>query len=99
MKDRDASKGWKGKVDITGCGKVKFRQSQDISGLTLKIADVSKFDGTKKSKFYQIVDAPNGIAGKFKKAADFPADWGIKYSADGKSVYVHHLNGIVISIK
>ena len=85
--------------DATGCGKVKFEQKQDVSGLTLKIADVSTFDKEKGSKFYKIVDAPNGIEGTFTESADFPDGWKIRYSADGNSVYVYHPNGTIISVK
>ena len=85
--------------DATGCGKVKFDQAQDISGLTLSIPDISTFDKTKGSKFYKIIDAPKGITGKFTKSADFPSDWEIKYSADGKSAYVYQPDGMTVIVK
>ena len=84
--------------DATGCGMVKFDENQDISNLTLKIADVSTFDGEAGNTFYKIVDAPNGITGRFTKSADFPSNWAIKYAADGKSVYIHRANGMVITV-
>ena len=85
--------------DATRCGTVKFGQAQDISGLTLKIVDISTFDANAKGSTYKIVDAPNGITGEFTKSSDFPSGWEIKYSADRKSVYVHHPNGTVITIR
>lgn len=85
--------------DATRCGMVKFGQAQDISRLTLKIVDSSTFDANAKGSTYKIVDAPNGIIGEFTKSSDFPPGWEIKYSADRKSVYVHHPNGTVITIR
>jgi len=85
--------------DATGCGNVKFDQAQDVSGLTLRMADASAFDSNSKVKFYKIIDAPNGITGRLTKSSDFPSGWEIKYSTDGKSVYVYHSKGTYIMIK
>ncbi|MCR5752457.1 MAG: hypothetical protein K6G91_10885 [Kiritimatiellae bacterium] len=85
--------------DATGCGNVKFDQAQDVSGLTLRMADASAFDSNSKVKFYKIIDAPNGITGRLTKSSDFPSGWEIKYSTDGKCVYMYHSKGTYIMIK
>ncbi len=82
--------------DATSCGKVRFDQKQDISGLTLSIPDILTFDKEADSRLYKIVDAPNGYIGKFTKAADFPKDWEVKYSTDG--VYVYRPSGLLIIV-
>ena len=63
------------------------------------MADASAFDSNSKVKFYKIIDAPNGITGRLTKSSDFPSGWEIKYSTDGKSVYVYHSKGTYIMIK
>ncbi len=85
--------------DATGCGNVKFDQAQDVSGLTLRMADVSTFDGNASARFYKIIDAPNGFTGKLTKSSNFPTGWEIKYSTDGKSVYVYHSKGTLIMVR
>ncbi len=83
--------------DADGCGCIKFESAgQDISGLTLKVADVSTFDTTKNIKFYKVVDAPKGYVGKFK-AADIPAHWRVEY--DANAVYFCPERGFVITIQ
>ena len=83
--------------DATSCGKVRFDQKQDISGLTLSIPDISTFNSKANSTFYKIVDAPNGITNKFKSVTGLPSDWAVKYSADG--VYVYRPSGLLIIVK
>ena len=52
MKDRDASKGWKGKVDITGCGKVvmnsvsTYSNGTDVKGTATLAINSGKQAGT-----------------------------------------------------
>ena len=79
--------------DTNGCGCVKFNQRQDISNLSLSIANVEKLDEHARSDHYKIVNAPNGITGAFSLAADWPRGWAVKYAADGTSVYVYYQNG------
>lgn len=80
--------------DATGCGKVRFDQKQDISGLTLDVSGISTDDKTAK---YQIIDAQKGIAGKFTSVTGLPDGWVVKYSADG--VYVYRPSGLLIIVK
>ena len=86
----------RGDYEIVGnsntCSRLYFKGKQDISGLTLKIANVAAMDQHARSTFYKIVDAPNGFTGTFGLAADWPMKWMVKYAADGKSVYVYHQN-------
>lgn len=56
--------------------------------------DASKAKGT----YYKIVDAPNGFTGTFDKSA-LPSSWDVKYSADGKSVYLRYLKGAKIVVR
>ena len=85
--------------NTNGCGCVKFNQSQDVSSLSLAFADVEKMDSHARSDHYKIVDAPNGIAGMFDLAADWPRGWAVKYASDRKSVYVYHQNGTQIIVR
>ena len=85
--------------NTNGCGCVKFKQAQDVSNLSLKIANVDVLDSHARSNFYKIVDAPNGITGTFALAADWPRGWAVKYAADGTSVYVYHQNGTQIIVR
>ena len=83
--------------DATGCGKVKFDEEQDISGLELRIVDISKFDREADSTRYKIVDAPNRT-GEFKKVHGLPDDdWAVKYADDG--VYVYRPKGLLLIIR
>ena len=85
--------------DAAGCGCVKFDKNQDVSNLTLKFADVTAMNQEAKGSFYKIIDAPNGITGTFRLAADWPSGWSLKYSSDGKSVYVHYPKGTTIIVR
>ena len=85
--------------NTNGCGCVKFKQAQDVSNLSLKIANVDVLDSHARSNFYKIVDAPNGITGTFALAADWPRGWAVKYAADGKSVYVYYQNGTRLVVR
>ena len=82
--------------DETGCGKVKFDENQDISELTLNIADISTFDREADSKLYKIVEAPKGVTGEFKEVVGLQSDWTVKYADDG--VYVYRPKGLLLII-
>ena len=91
--------------DASGCGKLYFeREIQDISGLTLKVADFSALDpgrGAAKSGVtgYQILSIRSGASytGKFILPADWPANWAVKYTSSG--AYLCYKNGMAISIR
>ena len=61
--------------------------------------DVTAMNQEAKGSFYKIIDAPNGITGTFRLAADWPSGWSLKYSSDGKSVYVHYPKGTKIIVR
>ena len=81
--------------DATGCGKVKFDQAQDISGVKLTMKDADSFDKEAAWDYYQILDAPNGCTGKFDMS-EVPHDWEVKYTANGKSAYLRPARGTKI---
>ena len=86
--------------DMEHCGYILAASSGnfviDISHLKLKMIDAEAMDSHAKSNVYKILDAPNGYTGEFQLAADWPMNWAVKYSADGKSAYVYHQNGTQI---
>jgi len=81
--------------NATGCGKVKFHQAQDISGVKLTMKDADSFDKEAAWDSYQILDAPNGCTGKFDMS-EVPHDWEVKYTANGKSAYLRPARGTKI---
>ena len=91
----EAPKSISGTLEIAGeetC--VMFGEKQDISELTLKIADTFTFDDSKR---YKIVDAPKGVTGEFKAVEGLPSsDWKVKRANDG--VYVYRPKGLLLII-
>ena len=83
--------------DTTGCGKVKFRQPQDISGLTLAMKDPSTFKKDAAKNFYKIVEGNKYGDTRFSLAADWPDDWTVKYKDDG--VYLTHNDAFVLVVR
>ena len=81
------------------CGHLKVAGGQDISNLTLKMVDAAALDPHARANFYKILDAPDGFTGTFRKSADWPLAWDVKYAADGKSTYVYHVNGTQIIVR
>ena len=78
---------------------MEFAENQDISGLTLKVTDISTFDKEADSKFYKIIDAPNEITGEFKGVEGLPDGWVVKYAADRKSVSIYHPEGLMLIVR
>lgn len=72
----------------TTCSRLELADDsarQDISGLTLRVADFTTFDRqVALDGGYRILDAPNGYEGQFQLPSDWPKDeWTIKYTDDG----------------
>lgn len=83
--------------DSTSCGRVKFQQTQDISGLTLSIKDPSKLDSNAQRGTYKIVDNAN-YTGTFTLVPDFPSDkWQVKYASNG--VYLEPVKAFTMVIR
>ena len=85
------------RVEKLGDGTLVFTGNNSLS--TLKFADVTAMNQEAKGSFYKIIDAPNGITGTFRLAADWPSGWSLKYSSDGKIVYVHYPKGTKIIVR
>ena len=93
------------KGDANGCGKIFIRRDiQDISGLTLKVADFSALDEEKGrsrngTTEYQILSVGNGAgySGEFKLPADWSSNWVVKYTSNG--AYLRYKTGTAISIR
>ncbi len=83
-------------ADANGCSCLKVAAGQNVAGLALRLMDAAALDKDADSGTYKILDAPNGFTGVFAKAADWPAAWGVKYAADGKSASLRYLRGTKI---
>ncbi len=82
----------------TNCGKVLFKQSQDISGITLSIKDVEALDSKAKKGVYKIFEANAAVTGEFKLAAGWPDGWVVKYADDRKSASIYHPDGLMLIV-
>ena len=82
--------------DATGCGKVEFNYAQDISGITLSMADPATFDKQAAKNLYKIV-ANGNYTGEFKLAAGWPSDWAVQHKADG--VYLSHIDAFMLVVR
>ena len=92
--------------DANGCGRIVWpRFTMDLSKLTLKVKDFSKFD-PEKAKFdsstgtgyYRILECPNGLyTGKLNLPSDWPANWEVKYTANG--AYLRYMSATVILLR
>ena len=93
--------------DANGCGKLYFeRETQDISGLTLKVVDFSALDperGAAKAGVtgYQILSIRTSggasYTGKFKLSDDWPGDWKVKYTPSG--AYLQYVKGSLLIVR
>lgn len=84
-------------ADANGCGCVKVAAGQDISGLTLRVADFAALSKSASSKLYRILDAPDGYTGRFALPAGWPAGWEVRYFGD--SAYLAFRKGTLVLIK
>ncbi len=81
--------------DATGCGKVNFQQTQDISNLTLSVTDISTFNSRAGKSLYKIVDG--SYTGTFSSVSGLNTDWGVRYKADG--VYLMHNDAFMMIVR
>lgn len=83
--------------DANGCGCLKFEQAgQSISGLTLKVVDISAFSKTAPKSRYKILDAPNGYSGTFA-LGNVSGPWAVKYTPT--AAYLHYMRGTSFTIR
>ena len=90
--------------DANGCSCISLEKAgsgnypkQDISGLTLNVANFAALDKDAPRDTYKILDAPYGYTGTFAKPAGWPEDWDVKYTAT--AAYLRYKRGMVISLK
>ena len=83
--------------NASGCSCLEVAAGQDISGLTLKVADFSAFDKNAENGAYTILDAPGGFTGNFQIPAGWPEDWRVRYASDG--AFILHRNPLVITFR
>ena len=89
--------------DANGCsclyleaGSSNYPTKQDISGLTLKVADISAFDKMAPKSRYKILDAPYGYTGTFD-LGNVAAPWDVEYTPT--AAYLHYVRGAKVSIR
>ena len=81
--------------DATGCGKMKFDVAQDLSTLSLSVADITAFDANADKLLYQIVEG--SYSGTFASVSGLADDWGVRYKSDG--VYLAHNDAFVLTVR
>ena len=77
-------------------GSNAYPAKQDISGLTLKVADISAFDKMAPKSRYKILDAPNGYIGTFN-LGNVAEPWEVVYTQT--AAYLHYMRGTLIMIR
>ena len=82
--------------DANGCGCIKVAEGQDISGLTLKVLDITAFNRDAVHAAYMILDAPNGYANKFA-AGNLAEPWYVKYT--DTAAYIVCKKGFVFCVR
>ena len=89
--------------DANGCsclyleaGSNDYPAKQDISGLTLKVADISAFDKMAPKSRYKILDAPYGYTGTFD-LGNVAAPWKVEYTST--AAYLHYVRGTSFTIR
>ena len=83
--------------DANGCSRLQVAAGQNISGLTLKVADFSSFDNHAARDYYQILYAPDGYTGTFAIPGGWSEDWDVKYTNTG--AYLKARKGLLITIR
>ena len=91
----------RGDYEIVGnsntCSRLYFQGKQDISGLTLKVADFSTFDTRAPTTRYAILVANAGYTGKFVIPADWPKGWDVKYT--DAAAYLYFQKGTMFIVR
>lgn len=89
--------------DVNGCSCIKleagssaYPTKQDISGLTLKVADISAFDKLAPKSRYKILDAPNGYSGEFN-LGNVAAPWAVEYTPT--AAYLYYVRGTMFTVR
>ena len=83
--------------DATGCGKVKFNQTQDLSGLALSVSGVDSFSTAAEAKrLYKIVEG--NYTGEFSSVTGLNDDWHVSYRP-GDGVYLTHQDAFTIVVR
>ncbi|MBR2837311.1 MAG: hypothetical protein IKE55_00855 [Kiritimatiellae bacterium] len=89
--------------DAEGCSRLYLEagysthpEKQDISGMTLKVADLSAFDRNARKGKYKILEAPYGYEGRFN-LGNVDEEWTVSYTAT--AAYLHFRHGSVLTIR
>ena len=89
--------------DANGCSCIKLESGssadptkQDISGLTLKVADLSALDKEARKSRYKILDAPYGYTGTFN-LGNVADPWAVEYK--NNAAYLYYARGTFFSIR
>ena len=89
--------------DANGCSCIKLESGssadptkQDISGLTLKVADFSALDKKARKSKYKILDAPYGYEGRFN-LGNVADSWAVEYK--NNAAYLYYVRGTIFSIR
>ena len=89
--------------DANGCSCIKleagsrdYPTKQDISSLTLKVADLSAFDKMAPKSRYKILDAPNGYTGTFN-LGNVVAPWEVVYTPT--NACLHYVRGTKMIVR
>lgn len=79
-----------------GCSCIEVAQGQNISGLTLKVRDISAFTANAANGTYKILDAPNGYTGTFG-IGNVAEPWYVKYTET--AAYLAYKAGLIIVVR
>lgn len=82
--------------DASGCSCLFVAAGQNVSGLTLAVADFSALNSERTARKYKILDAPDGFAGKFA-AGNVAAPWFVEYTSTG--AYLRYANPFMMIVR